>query len=149
MTGKLESRADATRNLEHELGVMIRRVRRAIGTRARLVDPELPSAAYSLLSELYKSGPRRSSELAELFAIDKGAVSRQVGRLISMGFVDRRRDPLDGRAQLLSVTALGSARMDEVGRQRQRSYEERLADWEPEEISALAEQLHRYNKSLD
>jgi DNA-binding MarR family transcriptional regulator len=135
--------------LEHELGVVMRRIRRSISTRAQMVHPELAAASYSLLVALRDDGPRRSSELAETFAIDKGAVSRQVARLESLGLVERSPDPADGRAQLLSLTEDGRARLAEVDATRRRWYDERLADWSAVEIADLARQLGRYNATLD
>ena len=55
------SRADTVRALEHEVGVLIRRVRRAIGERARAVHPDLQPMSYLMLAHLAESGPLRSS----------------------------------------------------------------------------------------
>ena len=41
----MTARPDALRELEREVGVLIRRVRRVIGERARSVHPALPSSA--------------------------------------------------------------------------------------------------------
>ena len=65
--------------LEHEMGVLIRRLRRRIAERARLIHPDLSPVAYSMLMALHDSSPQRASELVELFSIDKGAVSRHRG----------------------------------------------------------------------
>jgi DNA-binding MarR family transcriptional regulator len=149
MSGRTATRADATRALEHELGVVIRRIRRNIATRAQMVHPDLAASSYSMLTSLQDDGPRRSSELAEMFAIDKGAVSRQVAKLEALGLVERTPDPFDGRAHLLSLTEYGRSRLAEVAKQRRRWYDERLADWTGAEIAELAHQLARYNAALD
>jgi len=149
MTAVPSDRSEATRALEHEFGVVLRRVRRKQAARAKMVHPELPAASYSMLTALYESGPRRSSELADLFAIDKGAVSRQVARLERLGLVTRQTDPDDGRAQLLSLTDLGRERLAEVARRRREWYDDRLSDWSVAEIAHLAEELGRYNGVLD
>lgn len=149
MSGKATSRTEATRALEHELGVVIRRVRRSIATQAQMVHPDLAAASFSLLRSLHDDGPRRSSELAEMFAIDKGAVSRQVSRLEALGLVERAPDPIDGRAHQLSLTAHGRDRLAEVTRRRREWYDERLSDWSSTEIAELARQLSRYNATLD
>ena len=136
------------RMLEHEMGVVMRRIRRNIGERARLVHPELSAAGYSMLLALDEGGPRRSSELAELFAIDKGAVSRQVAQLAELGFVTREKDPIDGRAQLLTITDLGHERLGEVAKQRRRLYDERLSTWDTDELQDFVRSLARYNESV-
>jgi DNA-binding MarR family transcriptional regulator len=90
--------------LEHEMGVLVRRLRRRIAERARLVHPELAPVAYSMLMALHDSGPQRASALVDLFGIDKGAVSRQVQLLLEFGLLERSPDPADGRAQILTIS---------------------------------------------
>ena len=72
------SRADELGRLEQELGVLIRRVKRVIGERARAVHPDLQPASYLMLTFLAADGPQRSSVVSERFNVDKGAISRQV-----------------------------------------------------------------------
>jgi DNA-binding MarR family transcriptional regulator len=141
-------RAAATSALEHELGVVIRRIGRTLETRARMVHPELPATSYSLLRALHEAGPQRSSALADTFAIDKGAVSRQVALLERLGLVTRAADPVDGRAQLLTITVEAEERLAEVDRSRRGWYEEQLAGWDTGDIEGLARQLADYNAAL-
>ena len=96
------------RALEHEMGVLVRRIRRLIAERARLVHPDLSPVGYSMLVALNDSGPRRASDLVDLFSIDKGAVSRQVGSLLELGLIERSPDPEDRRAAILAITEEGS-----------------------------------------
>jgi DNA-binding MarR family transcriptional regulator len=146
---EVAERAAATTALEHELGRMLRRIRRTTGKRARLVHPDLPSASYLMLTAVRDSGPHRSSELAEMFAIDKGAVSRQIGRLEELGLVVRMKDPDDARAQQVVLTDAGAERLQKVDLVRRQWYDDRLADWSADDINDLAERLARYNASLD
>jgi DNA-binding MarR family transcriptional regulator len=136
------------RALEHEVGVLIRRVRRAIGERARLVHPELQPMSYLLLAHLAETGPMRSSTLAETFGADKGAVSRQVQHLFGLGLLDKTPDPEDGRATLLSPSDDARRRLDEITQQRRRRLDERLGDWSDEDLDALVTALDRYNRTL-
>ena len=55
------SRADELGRLEQEVGVLIRRVKRVIGERARAVHPDLQPASYLMLTYLSTSGPQRST----------------------------------------------------------------------------------------
>ena len=66
------TRAAALGMIESEVSVLIRRVRRVIGERARAVHEGLQPAAYLLLAHLADSGPCRSSVIVEAFGIDKG-----------------------------------------------------------------------------
>jgi DNA-binding MarR family transcriptional regulator len=142
------SRSDTVRALEHEVGVLIRRVRRAIGDRARAVHPDLQPMSYLLLAHLAESGPMRSSALAETFGADKGAVSRQVQHLSDLGLLDKAPDPEDGRATLLSPSDDARRRLDEVKQQRRRRLDERLGDWSDKDLDALVTALGRYNRTL-
>lgn len=128
---------------------MMRRIRRATATRAKMIDPAMSTAAYSILRALEEGGPQRSSELAEVFAIDKGAVSRQVALLERLGFINRSPDPEDGRAQILSVTESATQRLREVGGVRRGWYEEQLSGWSDREIDDLASRLALYNATMD
>ena len=82
--------------------MLIRRVRRVIGVRARAVHESLQPASYLILAAHQRERPgARLLDRRELFDIDKGAISRQVHHLIELGLVDRAPDPEDGRATLL------------------------------------------------
>ena len=142
------TRAETIRELEQEVAVLIRRVRRVVGVRARAVHDSLQPAAYLILSYVVESGPVRASAIVEHFDIDKGAVSRQVAHLIELGLVERTPDPEDGRATLLTVTAEGTRRMQDVGARRRRLLDERLGEWSEKELDAFVRQLARYNAAL-
>ena len=143
------SRAEALRSVEREVGVLIRRVRRVIGVRARAVHPDLQPASYLVLTHLDERGPTRSSAVVEELGIDKGAVSRQMNHLVELGLLERTPDPDDGRASLLSVSADARARLEQVRTERWERFDERLAAWSVGDLAALAEQLARYNETLD
>lgn len=142
------TRADSLRQLEQEVGVLVRRVRRVIGVRARLVHEELQPSSYLMLSYLVEHGPTRSSAVAEIFAIDKGAISRQVQHLMDLGLVDKLQDPEDGRAWLLSATDDARHRMADVTEHRRTWLDEQLGDWSEAELAAFVEELGRYNQAL-
>ncbi|WP_235547984.1 MULTISPECIES: MarR family winged helix-turn-helix transcriptional regulator [unclassified Nocardioides] len=142
-------RADLLGGLEQEVGVMIRRIRRVIGERARSVHPELQSSSYLMLTWLNQHGAQRASAMAESFGIDKGAISRQVQHLLDLGLVDRSPDPADGRATLVSVTADAAVRIAEVNEDRRRWLDDRLGDWPEQDLSEFVRMLASYNAALD
>lgn len=148
MDEAMARRLEALRGLEHEIGVLLRRVRRVMSERAALVHPELNVTAYVLLGTLGQFGPRRASELADQFDLDKGAVSRVVHQLLELGLIERQPDPQDGRASILRTSELGDARLAEVAELRRRQVAEHLADWEPGTLQRLAEELREYNEAL-
>ncbi len=143
------ARADSLRSLEHEVGVMIRRVRRAIGVRAQMVHPDLQPAAYLLLSSVFESGPVRASALVELFDTDKGAISRQVGHLLDLGLLEKEQDPVDARAWLISVTEDAKRRMAEVVVHRHQLLDEGLSEWSDAQLEGFVADLGNYNAALN
>ena len=143
------TREQAMRQLEQEFGVLLRRIRRAIGDRGRAVHPELQASAYLMLSYVREHGPLRASVLCSVFDLDKGAVSRQVQHLLDLGLVTRAPDPTDGRATLISVTDEAVRRMNAVEEERREGLSEKLGDWSAADIMDLVGSLARYNETLD
>ena len=147
--GTTVARADLLGGLEQEVSVMIRRIRRVIGERARSVHPDLQSSSYLMLTWLNQHGAQRASAMADAFGIDKGAISRQVQHLLDLGLVDRTPDPDDGRATLVSVSADASIRIGEVNDDRRRWLDDRLVDWPDSDLSEFVRMLSSYNAALD
>ncbi len=135
--------------LEHEMGVLVRRIRRMIALRARMIHPELSPVAYSMLLALNDGGPRRASDLVDLFSIDKGAVSRQVGSLLELGMIERSPDPEDRRAAILAITEEGSRRLESISVVRRQEISERLSGWSDEDLRRFVAGLARYNQALE
>lgn len=135
--------------LEQEMGILMRRVRRALSERAALVHPSLQPSSYVMLAHLIEAGPRRSADIAEAFDLDKGAVSRQVQHLVELGLVERTPDPADGRATILTATTEAKDRVDQVSRLRIEQLDARLAEWTAEDLDELVSSFSRYNATLD
>ena len=136
-------------SLEHEMGVLVRRLRRVIAERAKMVHPDLSPVAYSMLVALHDSGPRRASDLVGQFSIDKGAVSRQVQALLELGMIERTPDPEDRRAAILAITEEGERRLKKIMRTRREELRDRLAGWETDDLDDFVTALGRYNASLE
>ncbi|HEU4566627.1 MAG TPA: MarR family transcriptional regulator [Marmoricola sp.] len=143
-----QTREETMRALEHEIGVIARRIRRNTDERARLIHPDLAAAAYSLLAAVADDGPCRASTLADTFSLDKGAVSRYLTQLEELGLLSRTPDPADGRASLLEVTDEGRRRLADMLARRRAMIGDRLSSWSDEDLARLAETLGRYNRTL-
>ncbi|WP_300639247.1 MarR family transcriptional regulator [Nocardioides sp.] len=141
-------RPESLVRLEQEVGVLVRRIHRVIAERARLVHPDLQPASYLMLSHVAENGPMRASSVADLFTVDKGAISRQVTHLMELGLVEKSRDPEDGRAWLLSATPDAKERLRTVTEQRRTYLAERLEGWEAGDLELFTDLLARYNDSL-
>jgi DNA-binding MarR family transcriptional regulator len=86
-------------------------------------------------------GGSRLTDLAESAALTKQAVSEVVADLERLGYVERAPDPLDGRAKVIRLTALGAdAQRTALGifAEMERAWEERYG---PERIAAMRELL--------
>jgi DNA-binding MarR family transcriptional regulator len=143
------SRADELGRLERELGVLIRRVRRVIGERARAVHRDLQPASYLMLTFLAAEGPQRSSVVSEKFNVDKGAISRQVQHLCDLGLLVREPDPADGRAMLISASPDAVRRLEAVDSGRREWLDQQLAEWTETDLRDFVSGLERYNHALD
>lgn len=135
--------------IEREVRIIMRRVRRISVENARRIDPELSVPAYGVLFFLWDNGPVRAQDIVIAMGSDKGTVSRQIALLEKLGLASRSAHPVDRRAQAVSLTDEGQRRVDDVANQRRADYVERLSDWSAEEIQALADDLTRYNNSLE
>lgn len=131
--------------LEREIGLLLRRSRAISSRLSAELHPDLDGAAYGLLALLQDTGPLRASDLVARLGLDKSTVSRQVGTLVQLGLVDRAADPADGRAQVLSPSPEGSARLSGLREARRARWEEDLAGWPVEDVARLADLLHRFN----
>ncbi len=143
------TRGESLRQLEQEVGVLIRRVRRVICERARSVHEDLQPAAYLMLAYVAEHGPIRASAMADHFDIDKGAISRQVTHLLELDLLDRSPDPDDGRATLLSASDDAVRRLADVTEHRRKWLDEQLGDWTEDDLSGFVRELGRYNQALN
>lgn len=143
------TKTESLLRIERELGVLLHRVRRRTTQAATAVHPELQPAALPVLLYVVDNESARASGVVEHFGIDKGAVSRHVVHLESLGLLSRSCDPEDRRAQPLVPTDLARERIASLRAARRRDMAGRLADWSAEELEALAAQLARYNASLE
>jgi DNA-binding MarR family transcriptional regulator len=132
--------------LEREIGLLLRRSRAISARLARELHPDLDGAAYGLLALLQDAGPLRASSLVTRLGLDKSTVSRQIANLVDLGLVDRAPDPADGRAQVLTPSAEGSARLSRIREARRARWESDMADWPQDDVVRLGELLARLNR---
>jgi len=142
------ARDQALREVEHEIVRLVRRIRRGLSERATSVDPGLTASSYPLLVALVDLGPHRAADLVDVFALDKGAVSRAVHQLLELGLIERVPDPQDGRASILSATPKAVERIAATKESRHQELGARLADWEDQAIIELGRGLARFNAAV-
>jgi DNA-binding MarR family transcriptional regulator len=83
------------------VGLVVRKLRQAP------LDGDLTMAESSALSRLVRGGPATSSDLARLDRISPQSMGATIAVLEERGFVQRSRDPEDGRRIVLSITETG------------------------------------------
>jgi len=132
--------------LEREVALLLRRGRAIQARLAGQLHHELDGAAYGLLVLLDDAGPLRASDVVARLGLDKSTVSRQVASLVDLGLVDRAADPDDGRAQVLSTSTEGHARLSELRDARRARWEDDLSGWETSDVATLASLLGRLNR---
>ena len=105
-------------------------------------------SAHLLITRLAAEGPVRASELAEKVQADPSTVSRQVASLVKAGYVERRADPVDGRASLLVLTDRGQEFYAEHLRVRNEHYQHMLAEWTEDECRTFATMTERLTRDI-
>ena len=105
--------------------------------------------AYGLLARLVHDGPLRMTALAEAVHADPSTVSRQTGALIRHGLVERRADPVDGRASILVPTDEGHRVFDDNRRRHNENMARILSGWSAEDVRSLAVLLTRLNTDIE
>jgi len=141
-----ESRSTALDHLETEMAVLARRLENA--SRRSATHRRLDRAGYLLARTIDSNGPTSVNQLAQLLGLDGSTVTRQVTALADRGFVDRRRDPNDGRAIVVSLTGSGRREMKSVRVARMGRLAQSVAEWSPTDVATLADLLERLNDSL-
>ena len=131
---------------------LIRLVRLLERTRAQYQaeNPDaVERATYLLLVHLVKDGPRRAGALADAVHSDPSTISRQIGHLVKLGYVERTADPEDGRATLLAATAEGRRVLEENRRLRNERFSQILASWSDADRAALSAMLGRLAADIE
>jgi DNA-binding MarR family transcriptional regulator len=115
-------------------------VRRQIGRHAMA---ELGSQGFTALAAIQVQGPLRVSEVAEQLGIDLSVASRQIASLAREGYVERREDDRDRRAQLVAVTPAGRRALRESHRRMVSAFTQVLEGWDDDDVDSLTRGLER------
>jgi DNA-binding MarR family transcriptional regulator len=97
----------------------------------------IPVSEAHALMELGLGGGMTQSELGLRLRLEKSTVSRLVGNLVVRGWLERERDPSDGRAMLLHLTERGlraAAELEEARRQKFAALFDRIPEEDREQV---------------
>ena len=133
--------------LEHALSALWRRARSNSHKVAREVHPDMEPAAYGLLVLLQQHHTMRLTDLAASIGIGKPSISRQIVILESLGLVQKQSDPVDGRAQAISLTPAGSQALARTQAARKELFRTLLEGWNEDDLVQLGSLLSKLNAS--
>lgn len=110
---------------------------------------DLPPYGWGLLVPLERDGDQRCSALAGRAGVDVSVASRQLAVLERLGYVERRPDPFDGRAALLSLTESGTDALAAARALRSDWALTALAGWDEGDARQLSGLLDRLVADLE
>lgn len=144
-----QRRVEAFAQVESQVDVLARRLRRVLVHRAAELGDGISPAGYLVLRHLVAEGPCRQVDLVSQLDSEKGAISRLVQQLVDAGLAERSPDPADGRAQQVTATPAAVARHSRVDSRRREEYRARLEPMTTDELEQLAALLERYNAAAE
>ena len=101
------------------------------------------------LEALVLRGPMRLTALSAILFLDKSTASRVVQTLVRKGYAAHQRDPLDGRAMVLSVTPAGRRLHTKIVAELVRQQEALLTDLTPDVRRAVVDVIRRLANAAD
>ena len=93
-------------------------------------------------------GETRAAQLAERLGVSAPVLSRHIAELEEHGYVLRRPDPVDGRAQLIALSASGAEKLRLIEEQRTATLQDLLRDWSEDDVELTANTLKKLAESL-
>lgn len=111
---------------------------------ATTFDAGLRRGTIAPMMALYRMGPLRVSELAEVLGLDRTTVTRHLDELEPRGLVARRPDERDRRAFLVSLTPEAEQHLDAMRTRNRQRIRQICADWTPEERQMFGRLLPRF-----
>ncbi|MFF1387563.1 MarR family winged helix-turn-helix transcriptional regulator [Rhodococcus erythropolis] len=139
---------DSAEAILDNLRALVRRHREVSSTGSRQLSPGmLPDPLGALLSQLSAADSTRSTDLAEKLRVTVSTLSRQITHAESCGYIQRRPDPDDGRASLLSLTPLGVQTLVFHRRAQAQRLIDHLDGWTEEDAVDVACALDRLRRS--
>ena len=122
--------------LASELRLAVHRLTRRL--RQQTPSGGLTLTQLSALTVIWREGPLTAGDLATKEQVRPPSITRVLTGLEALDLVERLENPRDGRQVLVQVTPLGSQRMSEFVRARERWLEQELAALPDEDLDLLS-----------
>lgn len=104
--------------------------------------------ALHFVLRLVTEGECRATRLAEQLGVGTPVLSRQIAELEVQGLVVRRKDPDDGRANVVALTPLGADKLEHLEGQRSAMFQEHLLNWTEGDATRAVAVLRQLTESL-
>jgi len=108
-----------------------------------LADVGLRRYHFAMLAALDEFGPSSQAELGRCTGVDRSDVVAAINTLAEHGYVDRSPDPADGRRNIITITAAGTAHIGRLDALVAAAQDELLLSWSRSERETLVKQLTR------
>lgn len=126
----------------------VMRLHRALG-RFAMRNAQTSLSVLGTLQMLASYGEMRVADIAAKVGLTQSAISRQVSEMIRLGLVERRIDDVDGRAVLISITAIGQARLASESENRAEQLCEMVTDWEGPQVDHVLDAVRLLADTLE
>ncbi|EPC3522855.1 MarR family winged helix-turn-helix transcriptional regulator [Citrobacter braakii] len=132
----------ARRPMGMRMAMVVRQWRAIID--AAITDTGLTQSSWTVLMQLYQLGDNVSvSELAQMQGIELPPLMRTLSQLEKQGYLLRSTSPYDKRIRLLTLTAQGRSRLEELNRVIE-AYQHRVTCTIPEaELASFSATLNQ------
>jgi len=138
---------ETTQALSNTL-VRVMKIMTAMKHQAPRQHPAVDQSHYPVLFCL-AANPLRVSGVADTIHSDVSTVSRQVTHLVHHGLIEKIGDPVDGRAQLLSLSPSGREVIDKLIQGRGQWFGQLLESWSDQDVRAFDAYLTRFGDDLE
>ena len=148
MNSPTDSQLERAEQLDYVATHLITRAGLLVRLLVRGLAGDLSRTDVGLLRTL-DDGPRRITELAELEGLAQPTITLLVKRLEERGLVQRERGLEDGRVVLVSLTAAGTAALEEARGAVKVALRRYVAGMSDEQLQALADSAETLGELIE
>jgi DNA-binding MarR family transcriptional regulator len=133
--------------LFNEIGIIGQLLRSLLEVR---LPPGFVAAQFSVLNHLARLGDGQTPlALAQAFQVPKNSMTHSLTVLESAGFIEMRKNPLDGRSKLVFITEAGRRLREDVIDALTPDIERIAGAFPPDVVARLLPDLERLRQFLD